>query len=43
MNAPGQPKGAADPIHLHPAMRRILLELRVRTEGMRALGYWAAH
>ena len=33
----------ADPIHLHPAMRRILLELRVRTEGMRALGYWAAH
>ena len=25
MNAPGQAKGAADPIHLHPAMRRILL------------------
>ena len=43
MNAPGQPKGQADPIHLHPAMRRVLLELRVRSEGMRALGYWAAH
>ncbi|QOH69271.1 acyl-CoA dehydrogenase [Pseudomonas putida] len=43
MNAPGQPKGQADPIHLHPAMRRVLLEVRVRSEGMRALGYWAAH
>ena len=43
MNAPGRPKGDADPIHLHPAMRRVLLELRVRTEGMRAIGYWAAH
>ena len=43
MNAPGQPKGQADPIHLHPAIRRVLLELRVRSEGMRALGYWAAH
>ncbi|MCX2888491.1 acyl-CoA dehydrogenase family protein [Pseudomonas sp. DCB_BI] len=43
MNAPGQPKGQADPIHLHPAMRRVLLELRVRSEGMRALGYWTAH
>ncbi|WP_349975034.1 acyl-CoA dehydrogenase family protein [Pseudomonas sp. WHRI 8519] len=45
MNAPGRAKGAegADPIHLHPAMRRTLLELRVRSEGMRALAYWAAH
>ncbi|POG10945.1 acyl-CoA dehydrogenase [Pseudomonas putida] len=45
MNAPGRAKGAqgADPIHLHPAMRRVLLELRVRSECMRALGYWAAH
>ena len=47
MRAPKHPEGvvaaAADPIHLHPAMRRILLELRVRTEGMRAIGYWAAH
>lgn len=45
MKAPGRTEVAlgADPIHLHPAMRRSLLELRVRTEGMRALGYWAAH
>lgn len=47
MRAPKHPEGvvpaAPDPIHLHPAMRRILLELRVRTEGMRAIGYWAAH
>lgn len=47
MRAPRHPEGVvaalADPIHLHPAMRRILLELRVRTEGMRAIGYWAAH
>ncbi|MHA6195474.1 acyl-CoA dehydrogenase family protein [Pseudomonas wadenswilerensis] len=47
MRAPRRPTSvpatAADPISLHPAMRRSLLELRVRTEGMRALGYWAAH
>lgn len=47
MRAPKRPEGMApalvDPIHLHPAMRRILLELRVRSEGMRALGYWVAH
>lgn len=44
MAAPGRAKGTdgADLIHRHPAMRRTLLELRVRTEGMRALGYWAA-
>ncbi|ANC81152.1 acyl-CoA dehydrogenase [Pseudomonas putida] len=45
MSAPGRAKGGAqgaDPIHLHPAMRRVLLELRVRTEGMRALAYWTA-
>lgn len=44
MRAPGHsPGAAADPIHLHPAMRLTLLELRVRTEGMRSLGYWTAH
>ena len=45
MKAPGRATGAqgADPIHLHPAMRRVLMELRVRTEGMRVLGYWAAY
>lgn len=47
MRAPLRPEGvqaqAADPLHYHPAMRRVLLELRAASEGMRAIGYWAAH
>ena len=47
MRAPARPVGVeaevADPIHYHPAMRRVLLELRAYAEGMRAVGYWAAH
>ncbi|ROM82945.1 acyl-CoA dehydrogenase [Pseudomonas brassicacearum] len=47
MRAPNRPVGigaeAADPILYHPAIRRALLELRAYTEGMRAVGYWAAH
>lgn len=47
MRAPLRPEGgaatAADPINYHPAMRRVLLELRTTSEGMRAIGYWAAH
>ncbi|WP_288097629.1 acyl-CoA dehydrogenase [Pseudomonas sp.] len=47
MRAPSRPQGvpvqAADPIRYHPAMRRVLLELRTTSEGMRAIGYWAAH
>ena len=47
MRAPTRPDGigaeASDPIHYHPAVRRALLELRVCTEGMRAVGYWTAH
>lgn len=47
MRAPARPVGVeaevADPIHYHPAMRRVLLELRATAEGMRAVGYWAAH
>lgn len=47
MRAPARPEGvvvqAADPIHFHPAMRRVLLELRSTSEGLRAIGYWAAH
>jgi alkylation response protein AidB-like acyl-CoA dehydrogenase len=47
MRAPARPVGVeaevADPIHFHPAMRRVLLELRAYAEGMRAVGYWAAH
>lgn len=47
MRAPLRPHGvaaqAADPIRYHPAMRRVLLELRTTSEGLRAVGYWAAH
>ncbi|OIN47356.1 acyl-CoA dehydrogenase family protein [Pseudomonas costantinii] len=47
MRAPSRPEEvaaqAADPICYHPAMRRVLLELRTTSEGMRAIGYWAAH
>lgn len=47
MRAPLRPAGvaaqAADPIRYHPAMRRVLLELRATSEGLRAIGYWAAH
>lgn len=40
---PAGTQEAADPIAGHPAIQRILLDLRVWTEGMRALGYWAGH
>lgn len=47
MRAPSRPREvlaqAADPIRYHPAMRRVLLELRTTSEGLRAVGYWAAH
>ncbi|OBR54820.1 acyl-CoA dehydrogenase family protein [Paraburkholderia tropica] len=35
--------GSAAPIAFHPAMRRILMELRSIVEGERAIGYWIAH
>ncbi len=34
---------AADAIIHHAPVRRILMNLRVWSEGMRALGYWAGH
>ncbi|MDO4705463.1 MAG: acyl-CoA dehydrogenase family protein [Comamonadaceae bacterium] len=40
---PGGTQEAADPIALHPPVQRILLDLRVWSEGMRAIAYWAAH
>lgn len=47
MRSPGRPEGVSptpvDPIAFHPAMRRKLMELRAMTEGMRTVGYWAAH
>lgn len=39
----GAEKSAADPIGWHAPVRRILWDLRVWTEGMRALGYWCGH
>ncbi len=38
----GAPKGAADPIAYHPAMRRQLWALQARTEAARVLCYWTA-
>ncbi|MCP3720633.1 acyl-CoA dehydrogenase family protein [Paraburkholderia sp. CNPSo 3281] len=35
--------GRPDPISFHPAIRRILLDLRATTEGERAIGYWIGY
>lgn len=40
---PAGASGEADPIAAHPAMQRILQTLEAQTQGMRMLGYWAAH
>lgn len=40
---PAGASGEADPIATHPAMQRILQTLEAQTQGMRMLGYWAAH
>ena len=37
-----QPQNAADPIIVHPDVRRMLLTMRSYTEGCRALGAWVA-
>lgn len=34
------PELAADPIHVHPDVRRMLLQQKVINEGCRALAYW---
>ena len=34
------PEKAADPIIVHPDVRRMLLTMRALTEGCRALSYW---
>ena len=36
------PEKAADPIIVHPDVRRMLLTMRAYAEGMRALGLWVA-
>jgi alkylation response protein AidB-like acyl-CoA dehydrogenase len=40
--APGS-KQAADPLIVHPDVRRMLMDARAFTEGFRALVLWAAH
>ncbi len=40
---PAGAAGAADAIVHHAPVRRILWNLRVWTQGMRALGYWCGH
>ena len=44
--APRRPEGAtaapADPVDLHPAVRRTLWTLKARTESARVLAYWTA-
>ncbi|MDR3436138.1 acyl-CoA dehydrogenase C-terminal domain-containing protein [Telmatospirillum sp.] len=37
------PDKSADPIIVHPDIRRMLLTMRATTEGCRALGGWLAH
>ncbi|WP_448677625.1 acyl-CoA dehydrogenase [Delftia acidovorans] len=40
---PADAQGPADPIALQPAVQRMLVDLRVWTEGMRAIAGWVAH
>lgn len=40
---PADAQGPADPIALQPAVQRMLADLRVWTEGMRAIAGWVAH
>lgn len=46
MRAPARPAAAtraADPIDMHPSVRRTLFTLRASTEGARVISYWTAH
>ena len=42
LTGPKNPAGKADPILVHPDVRRMLLNARAFNEGARALGLWAA-
>ena len=42
LDAPRRPELAADPIIVHPDVRRMLLSMRTHVEGMRALMQWVA-
>ena len=37
---PANPEGEADPIVVHPDVRRMLMTMRAYNEGMRAFAYW---
>ena len=39
-HAPAVPNGDADPIIVHPDVRRMLMTMKAYIEGMRALAYW---
>jgi hypothetical protein len=42
LTGPKNPEGKADPIIVHPDVRRMLMDARSYTEGMRALMLWGA-
>lgn len=42
LKAPFQPEKPADPLFVHPDIRRMLLTMRAYTEGNRALAIWVA-
>jgi alkylation response protein AidB-like acyl-CoA dehydrogenase len=42
LTGPKNPQGKADPIIVHPDVRRMLMDARAFTESMRALMLWAA-
>jgi alkylation response protein AidB-like acyl-CoA dehydrogenase len=42
LTGPKNPEGEADPIVVHPDVRRMLMTMKAYTEGMRALAYFTA-
>ncbi len=42
LTGPKEPDENADMLVVHPDVRRLLMDARARTEGMRALGLWVA-
>ena len=42
LTGPAEPEAQADPIFVHPDVRRMLMDAKAFTEGMRALSLWGA-
>ncbi|MXP14056.1 acyl-CoA dehydrogenase [Altererythrobacter confluentis] len=42
LTGPAEPQAQADPIFVHPDVRRMLMDAKAFTEGMRALALWGA-